>query len=295
MTKPQPRAKPKPRGRVAPVKGVRPEAMVVTSDHHVGSTSGLCSPAGIKIAGGGYYYPNKFQEAVHQFWEDFWTEFVPSVTADADLKANVLNGDLIEGLHHNRYGVVTSTWEEQSQAALDLLGPRMGKGQAVFVVRGTEAHANTGAEAEERIAKGLGAERNGGDEHSAWQWWIEMGGLVFQLAHHIGVTSSAAYESSAPMREMVAGLVEAAQWKQPLPHVFVRSHRHRFIEIPLPAADGRIRLVITPGWQLRTPFVERIDRLRMPHIGGVVFIVKDGKCQVHEKLYPLPGPEPHRL
>jgi hypothetical protein len=115
--------------------------------------------------------------------------------------------------------------------------------------------------------------------------------VIFQFAHHIGVTSSAAYESSAPMREMVAGLVEAAQWDRNLPDVFVRSHRHRFIPISIPSKRGRIHSVITPGWQLRTPFTERIDRMRMPHIGGVVFLVENNRCMIEEKIYPLPEPK----
>jgi len=30
--------------------------------------------------------------------------------------------------------------------------------------------------------------------------------------------------------------------------------------------------------------------MRMPHIGGVIFTVEDGICNIHEKIYPLPGP-----
>ena len=90
---------------------------------------------------------------------------------------------------------------------------------------------------------------------------------------------------------MVTGLVEAAQWGSKLPTVFVRSHRHRFIEIPLVHERGRIRIVVTPGWQLKTPYVERRDRMRMPHVGGVVFIVEEGTCLVKEKLYKMPKPQ----
>jgi hypothetical protein len=81
-----------------------------------------------------------------------------------------------------------------------------------------------------------------------------------------------------------------------LPTMFVRSHRHRFQHVILPTEmDGEFQCVVTPAWQLKTPFVERIDRMRMPHIGGVVFTIEDGKCQVKRKMYKLPGPKPIKI
>lgn len=266
------------------------EAIVVVSDLHIGSYSGLCPPGGIRLDGGGTYKPNKFQRTLWRFWTHFWDEFVPQATKDATLRAIVINGDILEGIHHNHVGIVTTTWEHMRAGAKRILLPVREKVDRFHVIRGTEAHSAPGAEAEETLADSLKATINELGDHSSWQLWGTVDGVVFQFAHHIGVTSSAAYETSAPMRELISGFTEAAQWGRRLPDVFVRSHRHRFTEVPLPSLKGRVRLVVTPGWQLRTPHTERIDRMRMPHIGGVVFTVEDGICQVREKLYPLPEP-----
>lgn len=272
------------------------KCIVAISDTHVGSYAGLCPPGGISLDDGGLYKPNKFQKTTWKFWSHFWSEFVPEQAAGAERVIVVFNGDLIDGVHHKTTSIISSSWQVQESAAIDILGklpaPQGFTIHQRFVVRGTEAHSDIGGQSEERIAKGIGCQANEIGEYSAWQLWLEVDGCVFQFAHHIGVTSSAAYESSAPMREMVAGLVEAAQWDRKLPNVFVRSHRHRFIIVPIPTLNGRYQSVITPGWQLRTPFTERIDRMRMPHIGGVVFRVEDGKCEIREKLYPLPDPKP---
>ena len=164
------------------------------------------------------------------------------------------------------------------------------------MVRGTEVHGGKSDQNTESIARQVGCELDESGNNSVWQLWLEVDGVVFQFAHHIGTTSSAAYETSAPMRELVAGLVESAQWDQRLPDVFVRSHRHRYIPVSIPrSADRDIQLIITPAWQLRTPHVERIDRMRLPHIGGVVFIVEDGVCQVKRKIYDMPKPEVIRI
>lgn len=151
----------------------------------------------------------------------------------------------------------------------------------------------SGAQSDDRIAHKLDASPNWDTgEHSFWQLMLNREGMTFNFAHHIGTTSSAAYESSAPMREMVAGFVEAGQWNKSVPHVIVRSHRHRYVRVTIPSIWGDVECVITPAWQLRTPFVERIDRMRMPHIGGIIFTVEDGLCSTTAKIYPLPEQKP---
>lgn len=271
--------------------------IVIISDTHIGSTMGLCPPSGIALPDGGLYMPNKFQRTLWDFWMHFWTEALGALRRRGDHVTLVINGDLIEGLHHRQVGIISNNLVSQRNAAIEVFGNLPGKVHIhrLFVVRGTEAHSEPDAQSEEEIAREIEAERTETGEYSWWQLWLEVHGELFHIAHHIGATSSAAYESSAPMREMVTGLIEAAQWGRPLPTVFVRSHRHRFIEVPLPTEHGRIRCVITPGWQLRTPHVERIDRMRMPQIGGVIFVVEDGTCEVREKMYRLPQPEPIRL
>lgn len=270
-------------------------AIICVSDLHVGSTAGLCPPGGIRLDGGNRHIPNKFQMGIWRFWRHFWGTWVPQVTADAKVQAIVINGDAIEGLHHNITGVVSTSKEDQRAAAEEILEPLKAISKRIFLVRGTEAHGGGMGEDEEELGRSLKTVRNEVGDYTWWQVWLELGKHTFQFAHHIETTSSAAYESSAPMREMITGLVEAAQWGRPMPDVFVRSHRHRFIEIPLPTIAGRIRIVITPAWQLRTPNVEKRDRMRMPHIGGVAFITEDGTCQVRERLYPLPEPKPIHL
>jgi len=274
------------------------KAIITVSDLHVGSTAGLC-PSAVEVKDSGTYQPNKYQRSLYKFWRHFWRVYVPEATAGAEKRILVFNGDILDGIHHQTVNILSNSWAVQERAAIQLLRELPDlcpvKIDEIYVVKGTEVHVGPDGESEERIAQAIGATPNELGEYAAYQWWLDVDGVQFQFAHHIGVTSSAAYESSAPMREMVAGLVEASQWKQPMPDVIVRSHRHRFIPVSIPSSRGRIHSIITPAWQLRTPHVERIDRMRMPHIGGVVFQVEGGRCQVLEKLYPLPGPKPTRI
>ena len=268
------------------------KAIIVFSDTHIGSHSGLCPPEGIKLDNGGMQGQSILQEYTWQCWSHFWDEWLPGVTKRIPAKniTVVANGDVIDGNHHQAVDLVPNVMT-QERAAVDVLRP-IARKYRMFMVRGTEAHGGKADQNTESIARQLGCELDEMGNNSVWQLWLEVDGVVFQFAHHIGTTSSAAYETSAPMRELVAGMVEAAQWDQRLPDVFVRSHRHRYIPVSIPRSEDRdIQLIITPAWQLRTPHVERIDRMRLPHIGGVVFIVEDGKCQVIKKIYKMPKPE----
>lgn len=271
------------------------KTLIAISDLHVGSTVGLCPP-GVKLVDGGGYEMNKFQETLWKYWQHFWSTFVPSRAKGSKSVSVVINGDAIDGVHHQTVNILSNSIDIQEQAAVKALETIRQlcpvKIDHLYMVIGTEVHVGPAGQSERRIADKIEAEPDEDGCIAPYQRWIQVDDVLFQFAHHIGVTSSAAYESSAPMRELVSGLVEAAQWERPLPDVFVRSHRHRFIEVPIPSRNGRIRCVITPGWQLRTPFVERIDRMRMPHIGGCLFQVERKSCQVIEKLYPLPDPSP---
>ena len=269
-------------------------AIVAISDIHAGSTFALLPPHGVELDDGQVVLPNKYQSALWECWLDFWSHHVPTITKGYDKKAVVINGDLIDGVHHRTIALVSNSWEVQEKLATEILSPLPRHVGPTYVVRGTEAHSDVGAQSEERIARAIGAKKLDG-HCSVYQLWIEAEGVLIQFAHHVGTTSSAAYESSALMREMVAGLVEAGQFNKKLPSLFVRSHRHRYCEVSVPAAEGKKTCIVTPGWQLRTPYIEKWDRMRLPHIGGLVILIENGHYEVHTKLYPLPEPEPVRL
>jgi hypothetical protein len=70
--------------------------------------------------------------------------------------------------------------------------------------------------------------------------------------------------------------------------VVVRSHAHIFVRVE----HSRMNGIITPCWQLQTPYQIRIDPNRMlPDIGGVIIEVENGEVLLIRKiLYRLPKP-----
>ena len=65
---------------------------------------------------------------------------------------------------------------------------------------------------------------------------------------------------------------ECSRWGVEPPDVIVRSHRHRHIEVRMPATRDTQIAVVTPGWQDKTSFAWKVAgaRISMPQFGGVV-------------------------
>lgn len=257
--------------------------LLVISDLHVGSTAGLCPRGGLQCDDGVIVPPSNNQVELVKAFDDL--VLTALAVKNVGSRALICNGDLVDGFHHNTVAITTNNIDRQEAGAIEILSEIAGKFDKVYINRGTEAHVGQSGQSEERIARMIGAEKNEQGNYSSYQTWLDVDGVIFNIAHHIQTTSSAAYESSAVMRELTAAMVEAGQWKQHTPDVLIRSHRHRYSQVIIPSWRGEIRAAVTPGFQLRTPFVERIDRMRLPHIGGLIILVEDGQCQIIPKIY----------
>lgn len=257
-----------------PIKNI-----VVISDTHFGCKFGLCPPE-VQLDGGGKYRSSRLQLKVWWMWLDFWKKFVPSVTENEPYII-VHNGDVIDGVHHNSTTQISHNLVDQRNLAIEVLGGIIKEKncKGYFQIRGTEAHVGQSAEHEEQIAKELKAVKDEIGQFSRYELWLEFGEakLLAHFTHHIATTNSAAYESTAPHKELVEAYVEAGKWKLNPPDVIVRSHRHRYYQNLVPGKNINAISVITPAWQLKTPFVYRgtLGRTSTPQIGGI--IIREGK------------------
>jgi hypothetical protein len=246
--------------------------VVVISDTHFGCQFGLCPPR-VVLDGGQVVEHSPSQAKVWWFWEHFWNEWVPKVTKGEDFVL-VHNGDVIDGRHHNATTLITDNIADQLKIAELAMTPILTNQRCkrYFQIRGTEAHVGPTAEHEETLAGILGAIPDMDGNHARWDLWLRVEGALINFTHHIGTTSSASYESSAVYKELVEAYNEAGRWNDEPPDCVVRSHRHRQFEIRIPTAKGYGIVCVTPGWQLKTPFVWRgtLGRTGTPQIGGYV-------------------------
>lgn len=263
--------------------------LVVVSDIHAGCQLGLCPPT-VTLDEGGEYHQSPLQRKLWSMWEEFWGEHVPAFTHGEPF-AVCFNGDAIDGVHHNSTTQITHNLKDQCGIAVEILKPVVEACEGRYYhVRGTEAHVGKSASTEEGLAKALKAVPDA-HQHARNDLWINVGGGLVHLLHHIGSTGSLAYETTAVMKELTESYVEAARWGRRPPDMIVRSHRHRYVELAIPSSRGKARAVVTPAWQGKTPFCWKIPgaRLATPMFGGIVIRwVEDSQTLfVREKVWTV--------
>lgn len=266
--------------------------LIVISDLHTNCRLGLF-PKGYKMRldDGGHYIGSDLQTVVWGWWLDFWNNWVPEVTRGEPFMLAV-NGDTIDGgAHHGNTTHISANKTDQGRLAVHILKPVVRRAKRLYVVRGTEVHVGASGCDEEAIAEELGAVPNKVGQYSRWRLRLRVGNALVDLAHHIGTTGSMAYESSAILKELEQIYVDSARWSEEPPDVVVRSHRHTNAEVRIQRRkEGAPRgsfatSCTTPGWQLKTPFAQRVPGARRtrPQFGGT--LVRFGDEDIYTRHY----------
>lgn len=261
--------------------------IVAFSDLHVGSTVALCHPDGIALEDGGRYTPNIAQQWLWQRWLEFWQ--IVRVERKRRPVIGVMNGEFVDGKHHDSTQLASASPEIMASAALDVMAVAMPALSALYVTRGTEAHSGHGAASDYAIARELGAVKDPTTGMSAaYQWRIDIAGAVIDAAHHVSGGSRVSSRGNGIRAEMIDMLATGDA-----PDVLIRSHVHSYSD------TGRNfwprQAFVTPAWQLKTAYGHRVTRLRSQAVGGVLVEIEDGKpLPIWPVLYSVPLPSPHK-
>lgn len=243
---------------------------IVISDIHAGCQFGLCPPK-ITLDGGGTYTHSVYQAQTWKWWKEFWERWVPHVCRGEKFCV-IMNGDALDGMHHNSNHQITHNLSDQSKIAEEVLAPvvELCNG-AFYLIRGTSAHVGPSGQEEEKLAKRLGAIQDESGNYSRFELWMKLANnCLCHFTHHIGTTGTTAYQTTAPMKELTEQYTSAAQWDEEPPDVVVRSHRHQHVEIRIPTKRDYAYCFTTAAWQLKTPYVYKLPggRYAPPMIGG---------------------------
>lgn len=273
---------------------------IIISDTHFGCKVAIC-PKGFQIDEGVKYQPSRIQRKIQAYWEIFWGEWVPEVTKGEPF-AVIHVGDVIEGLHHRNTTPITPDLSVHRRLAIQMLKPVVAACDGLYYqIRGTDAHVGPSGQEEETVAETLGAIPDADGRYARHELWKMVGHGLVHCLHHIGTTGSAAYEGTAPNRELVNAFVEAGRWGDRPPDVIVRAHRHRSYRLTMPGASavpeakiGEKTVIITPAWQGKTPFTFRISGVRQsqPQFGGWLIREGEGTFYFRSKEWRLERPKP---
>ena len=222
-----------------PIKS-KSRIIVLLSDLHIGSVVGLwpsdfVSTEGVPIG------QNAFQKWLWACWEDCH-ELIAKTVGDEPYEL-VINGDLVEGIHHRTTQVMSADIGDQSSAVIQILEPVTSKAAGVHIIKGTECHTRND---EIRLGKVLGASKNPENGQNAWDNLdIEINGTLINFAHHISATSRPYLEAGA--HSIALGVITHTRSRvgKRVPSVICRAHRHRHGIW----TDGNQASLITGAWQ----------------------------------------------
>jgi hypothetical protein len=221
---------------------------------------------------------NRHQKLLHEAWCKMCRDV-------GSVDVCIANGDLIDGPQRLEEGklVVTTDFEVQCQWAAELLN--MIDAKMFYLTKGTDYHTVRGVCAEQYIAELLRS-KYGRKAKFRNELRCKVGWAKVTANHHVPVSHSW-YRATAISRDLLLYALNEAEYGKT--DLVVRSHAHYFVQVGF----GSMWAVVTPGWQLRTPFASKKDLVSAPRIGYVVAEIgpeSDKHIDIHARLFNIAPP-----
>jgi len=265
------------------------KVLVLLADLHVGATSALLPPD-FETHEGYRVSLNPVQKWLWKAWGDCW-QWARKVIGK-DEWAAIVNGDAVEGIHHNTKEVWSPDEGDHVSAATDLLHDVLEKASAVYMTEGTNCHAKN---LEHGIAaalsrKGIAVKKPAGKMYAWPELRLNVAGTPCEIDHHMPTTMRSYLESSqfAITLGDIRNQRARAGWE--VPKVIIRSHRHRFGLYE----DGYGMMLSLPSWQASNRFTHRVVPGMVPQVGLVVMDFRNveagGTPVIHKRLHTIQAP-----
>lgn len=243
---------------------------LIISDLHVGSFYGLMPP---EIAFIDTFSGQEIEVKANKNQKQMWKYFNECMNAIGSVDTLVINGDICDGPQIASRGKYTWTNDLNIQAkvAAEIINTIDAK--KIYCIKGTDYHCQTDRPLEELVAQLV-------DGIYREETIIKHGKCRYHVMHHVSITSSAYYRSTAIAKQMLFASLNEKEEEYGKLNAVVRSHAHYWCGVALGHAWG----FITPGWCLSTPFKVKIGLLGAPDVGYLVLDIdeKTGKMSIQE-------------
>jgi hypothetical protein len=263
----------------------QPCILVTVSDLHCGSTVGLFPEGALSLDDGGTYTGSDAQAWLWRRWAAVFARLEEMLTARPRPWFLLLNGDVIDGDHHNTYQIVSRhPLAELDIARACLALPLRLKPDGIIVVRGTEDHTGRGASGEEGLAKALAEAGHPVIRHPSgpYSWWHFVGlfdGVKVDAAHHGRMGARPWTSANATIAQAAEIFFEYARDSDRQPDLAFRSHFHRHADS---YRAQPVRVIQTPAFQLASAYVRAKHVNTLADIGGIITEFEGGRFTVHD-------------
>lgn len=241
---------------------------------------------------GGTYSPSQGQRIIWQQYE----EGINNVATLRKGKQLILtvNGDPVEGMHHDTTQLITSRIEEQEDIFSDVFDWTLKqlkfnekKGDKLFFTTGTPAHGDNGNQSDERIASQFDGVVKMRDARYTWdRLLLDINGVMFDIAHQGPSPGSRAWTRENGLRNTLKSIYfDALNNNSPIPDWWIRSHVHTYVKDTYHGLQQDISGVLTPALQLKTEHAYKNHSVKLAHIGIVYMTIKDnGKVDYYDSV-----------
>lgn len=280
-----------------------PTLFVCTGDTHWGSdTAMICRD--VELPKGATYSPGPLNVQMADWWQEFHHDYVPRIRDEIASRHGgrcktllLVNGDLLEGDHHNTAELISRYPGTEFQVGRDAMEVARSVGyDAIFCTTGTETHTGKHGEKERGLIKALAEDGYPIQRHpdtgdvAPFVWDIHVGGWRFEAQHHgsMGRTprtkgSQAALKAADVWIEQQLAEIEAWASEQKdgvdpaaFPHVRIGSHWHQFASSAPPFWNVPTQYVTLPCWQFKTGHANKVASDSRTRFGGVLFMLEPG-------------------
>lgn len=219
----------------------KPRVVAIVSDIHAGSTVALMPPTFTRKTDGITVEANAIQAFYWEAWKRANAWLAELVGDDPFLL--VLNGDLIEGVHHRSTEIISANSSDHVDLAAEILLPLAKRAAKTFLTRGTECHTGDSERALGEILGGQLNEDTGSRVFDRLE--LRVCGCNFVARHHVSTTSRPWLESNGLGLELASEQLNAARSGDQVPNVLAVAHRHVGGHV---VTTGGVCLC-TPAWQ----------------------------------------------
>lgn len=262
-------------------------------DLHSGGSTALCQRGQVQLLSGGYYTPSYLQGLIREQWR----EFIGTVKAARHKRRLivVVNGDVIDGDHHDTVELITPVLKNQRDIASELIdefltgtdySPK--NGDSLRFTMGTPAHAGQIAEQEEAIAEDFGAVPfipAGADTKARYLFpevKLIVNGAKFYFRHQGPSVGRLVHTQENALYRFLKNEYLKSLAGAYLADYYTFAHRHQYAEATFykPSEGVKLHARIAPSWQMRTGYGMNFSD--HDEIGGMFYQV-DGE-QITEHL-----------
>lgn len=258
--------------------------LVIMSDLHSGSNYALFPDRVWRGLNENTHTPTSNQQRIRaQFLR--YADQVKAARKNKAVKL-VINGDAIDGDHHNSGDVCTKNELEQADIHIELMNEfqkRIGwqRGDEIYYTRGTQTHTHN---MEDYIGREMNAVPDG-DFYCHELLKLKVNGKSAWFVHHGPSAGAGANEGNSMRNWLKVIYFDALKDKSEIPDIVVTGHVHTPTYVPYGWRDGMkffmMHGIILPSWQLKTRYAHMVAPVSKNKIGGVFIEIKaDGTVAI---------------